>query len=111
MNFSGGTTGLILLLAGQILTAFVFLVGFVAITRRAVDKEIPAKLVEITTKLSEFRTEVAGSIAETRHQIDGLKDSLSRFREEYVRSSATVDAKLRYLERQPPTEERERDGR
>lgn len=88
-NLSSTALGtLVTLLVGQMLTAAIFLIGFVPIMRRAVDKEIPAALGELK-----------GSVATLNTKVDEVGVALGKLREDFIQFSSRSDERIKFLER------------
>lgn len=79
---------LIVGVVGQIVIGAVFMVGFVAVVRRSIDKDIPAKLQSIDTHIAELAKEMLAM----RREVDkhGYQiTSLERWREDQLDDTRT----------------------
>ena len=82
---------------GQLVVGLIFMVGFVAIVRRSIDKDIPAKLQSIDKHIEEIGRE----LIQMRRDVDrhGYRlDALEKFREDTLDDTRSG--------RRPPTNSR-----
>ena len=87
-GISSGVTALIALVLGQIVSGVVFLLGYMPLVRRSIDKEIPGELAKIN-----------GSLTQLHNEIDRLQNSFFEFREKYARTSGEIESRIRALEK------------